>query len=164
MHVMFDTNIFDHVVKGEMDIEPLLAEITVHATHVQLDELNKTPDTYVAPDGIPYREKFLVLFQQVAQLQSTESSVYDVSRFGMGKYGGSSRVQEIQQKLVQRNKDKKRLNNAKDALIADTSIANGYVLITNDGDLYDVVKEMRGNVMTLAQLLQKMTSSEAATV
>ncbi|MFM9890964.1 MAG: hypothetical protein ACKVOE_10090 [Rickettsiales bacterium] len=93
---------------------------------------------------------------------NTESSAYGVSRYGKAKYVGTSLCKEIWQKLDARNN--KEANNSKDALIAETAIINGYVLITHDGHLLEVTKELLGNVMRLDELMQKIAPQEAVTV
>jgi hypothetical protein len=84
---------------------------------------------------------------------SQSSSLYNVGRYGVGTYGGDSLCKEILEKLNQRDKRK---NNPKDALIADTAMKRGFVLITNDVPLYEVVtKDFQCEALSLDDLMRR---------
>lgn len=38
---MFDTNMFNRILDGVIAIEALTGHVVAHATHIQLDEINK---------------------------------------------------------------------------------------------------------------------------
>lgn len=182
---MFDTNIFDRIVKKDVDISSL-KDTEIYATHIQYDELNKTEDN-------DHRTKLIKLFHKATQTDptdgrlsgapsessekvvstesavwdvskwdkakwggnflSTESSVFGVGRYGVGKYGGGNLLKKIWENLDKKNKKKK--NNSKDALIAETAIINGLILVTHDSDLYSVVtNEFQASATNLYALLE----------
>jgi len=205
MNVMFDTNIFDNIIKKKLDISPLIGKVTIYATHIQYDELNATGDKWKTNSGESLREKFLELFSFLTEIKptesnvigvskigsakipktivptesavwdvsawdqakwgsnivNTESSAYGVSRYGKGKYGGTTLCKEIWQKLDDKNG--KKTNNSKDALIAETAIINRYILITHDKDLFEGTQEY-GDVMCLEDLMQKIVPQITSTV
>ena len=41
MECMFDTNLFNRILDGVIAIETLTGDVVTHATHIQLDEINK---------------------------------------------------------------------------------------------------------------------------
>jgi hypothetical protein len=49
-------------------------------------------------------------------------------------------------------------NNVQDALIADTAIRGGYVLITDDGNLATVTKQYGGACHSVKELTQSLDS------
>lgn len=168
MKVMFDTNIFDSIIKNEIDISALQGKVEICSTHIQYDELAQTPDEV-------HRNKLIFLFCKISQKQATESanweesnwdeahwggrvislesSAYGVSRYGMSKYGGSELSIAIWKELQEKKKKK---NNSKDALIAETAMVNGLTLITHDNDLSKVSAKLGASVMTLKELFSSV--------
>ncbi len=152
---MFDTNAFNRLLDGNIDVSVLARCGKVYATHIQMDEINKTPD-------VSRRAALIQVFQEatVAQLP-TNSFVLDVSRLGEARLGGEhlvptesavwgvstwgqakwtaedNLVTPIKTELDKLNGSKP--NNVHDALIAETSIKNGFTLVTHDSDLFRVV-------------------------
>ncbi|MFY9288395.1 MAG: hypothetical protein WAO98_07815 [Alphaproteobacteria bacterium] len=86
---MFDTNIFDRIVKNEIDISPFVGKIAVYATHIQYDELNATGYEYKAPNGEPLREQLIKLFHTLTKTLPTESGVVGISKIGASKIAGN---------------------------------------------------------------------------
>ena len=73
---MFDTNAFNDILDGKIDLASLPTDARYVVTHVQLDELNATKDDAA-------RNCFLNVFELVgADSLPTESMVWGVSRWG----------------------------------------------------------------------------------
>lgn len=140
MKVIFDSNIFDDIVTGKIDINILIQNgIEVYITHLQVDEINECSDT----------EKRAQLFNSMTELRPhkvpTESFCIGVSRIGDAKINDGS---GLIQKLEAGNS-----NNAHDALIGETAIKNGLTLITNDKKFKNRVIELGGMAITTKELL-----------
>ncbi len=165
---MFDTNIFNHILDFEIDLETIKGKGNFFITHIQQDEINNTPES-------PRKKLLVEIFNSIANNDiSTSSVVIGVSRIGRAKLGGNSiptesalwdishwddskwgkenvLYQPIKDKLDSRNNHKK--NNPKDALIAETSIKNNFTLITHDKDLYSVTTFFHGSCANFYHLL-----------
>jgi predicted nucleic acid-binding protein len=147
---MFDTNIFDHIIKNEIDVSSLSNKIEVYATELQHRELKAAPDPFsrlvlfsnltktVPTESGVIGTSAIGTAKIAGNVVPTESAVFDLSAWGTAKWGdeNSPSYQEILEKL---NIVRKHKNNPKDALIAQTAIRNGYVLFTDDKPLYKVV-------------------------
>ena len=69
---MFDTNIFNSILDGEIEIE-LFNRFKLYVTHIQSDELTATRD-------VQRREKLTEIFKKIPQEKMlTESGVWDIS-------------------------------------------------------------------------------------
>ena len=127
---MVDTNIINRILDNDLDLiffkRP---EKTLFATHIQRDEITNTPDAI-------RRNELLSIFQKVADSIPTETAFWGISKWGEAKWAEDDLAQKILEEL---NRKKRKKNNFQDALIADTAIKNNYILITEDGPLYDVV-------------------------
>lgn len=147
---MFDTNIFNHILDGEVDLSGFVGRAKFYATHVQIDELNKTSN-----DG--RRAALLRVFQEVSSIPvPTESAVWGVSKWNQCKWTPSDNLyQPIKSKLDQLNKNKP--NNVEDALIAETAIKNGFTLVTHDCDLFRVTTEFGGACTNFRQVLKDLS-------
>lgn len=141
---MFDTNIFNRLLDGHADLTKLHGK-SCYATHIQFDEIQATKDS-------ERRLKLVKLFSEVQTSQiPTESIVWDVSRWDMAKFSDGEKYAAILMKLNSRNKAK--ANNIQDALIAETALVMGLVLVTEDGDLSEVFIEFGGVVCDLQGIL-----------
>lgn len=141
---MFDTNIYNRLLDGYVDIA-ILREKACYATHIQLDEIQATRDS-------ERRSQLTGVFSEIQTRQiPTESTVWDISRWDMAKFGDGEKYGQILLKLDARNK--KKANNVQDALIAETALLNGLVLVTEDKDLAAVVTELGGIVCDLRSML-----------
>jgi hypothetical protein len=80
--VMFDTNIFNRLLDGKIEVDELESEENdYYVTHIQMDELNKCPDK-------ERRGSLLRIFEEIYQKEiPTESVVLGVSRFNKAKFG-----------------------------------------------------------------------------
>lgn len=84
----------------------------------------------------------------------TESAVWGVSRWGEAKWKANDNLYTpIKANLHGLNKGKR--NNVQDALIAETSIKGGYILVTDDADLIEVTKRYGGKCVSLEDLLSQ---------
>ncbi len=139
--VMFDTNVFNHILDCEIQLENIPAEWEVYGTHIQRDEINQTPENYK-----DRREALLNIFHAwLDVLLPTESAVWDVSSWDDCKWGDEedNLYKEILDDL---NKRRERSNNIQDALIAETAIKNALVLVTNDQSLKAVAQKCGAEV------------------
>ena len=166
---MFDTNIFDRVLDGKIDVSKIKNSKTIFVTHIQLDELNAVPD-------LNRKGKLLKIFQQVVNSKvPTESMVWDVSKWGEGKWSSETQLTPTEAFLLgvsrldkaklgkadiyslikaELDKLKAKPNNIKDALLAETSVKNDYVLVSDDKNLRKVIKKIGGNVLTFKEFQQ----------
>jgi hypothetical protein len=133
MTYVVDTNIFNKLVDGLIGIEDLPSNGPYLATHIQIDEINNTKDS----------DRRALLFLKFAELRPqvipTESFVWDVSRWDQGKWSDGVLFEALKHDLDVLNKSKS--NNARDILIAEVAITNGYTLVTADRDLADIAKK-----------------------
>ncbi len=144
---MFDTNAFNDILDGKIDLASLPTDARYVVTHVQLDELNATKDER-------RKELLLNVFELVgADSLPTESMVWGVSRWGLSKWSSDDGVFEmIRGYLDSRNKGK--ANNLQDALIGETAYKNGFVFVTRDNDLYQVLHELGAAVVGLVDIIR----------
>ena len=137
---MFDTNIFGKILKMKTPEALLNGGRQYFVTHIQQDELEGTPKRL--------RDQLLSVFQIIPQQPiPTETAIFDVSRFGMAKFGDGDLYTTILQQL-DRAKPMEHSNNIKDAIIAETAIKNQIVLVTNDKTLANTVQKLGGQVMS----------------
>jgi hypothetical protein len=82
---MFDTNIFNRILDGAVEISRFRGKTHFYATHVQLDELKATSNAQ-------RRQELLAVFEEVSGSNkiSTESFVLCVSRLDEAKPGGEA--------------------------------------------------------------------------
>lgn len=169
---MFDTNVFNRLLDGVVPLSALSGRVTAHATHIQRDEISNTTD----PDR---RRELLQIFGELLDSTTpTSSLLVGVSRVGEARVGGgrflpthsavwgvsswdnatwssdASLYERIKADLDALNKGKK--NNPQDALIAETSIVEGHILITDDGDLATVTEKYNGKCLTVLSLWQQL--------
>lgn len=145
---MFDTNIFNRILDAQIDVKLPESE-KYFATHIQLDELNQTPDA-----NIERRKQLLAVFRKVEPTNLlTESIMLDVSRLELAKLGDGQLANEIRASLESK---KKRRSNNQDALIAETSIRNDLILVTDDKNLLKTVGEFGGAAITWVQFQQRI--------
>ena len=130
MKYVVDTSLVNKLVDGFVHADELPKDGWFVASQVQIDELNRTKNA-------KRRSELLQRFSElVDELLPTESSVFEISRFDLGKFGDGVAFGAIKLELDSLNGGKK--NNSEDALIAEVAMKNGYVLLTADYDLYHV--------------------------
>ncbi len=168
---MFDTNVFNHIVDEEIDVESLIGRVTAHTTHIQRDEINNTKDVErravlakVFNDIIDVSDptsSFVIGVSRLGKARlggerqvPTDSAVWDVSRWDEAKWGADDDLYSaLKSELDKLNRNKP--NNVHDALIAETSIKADYVLVTNDADLAAVTKKYGGKCLSVGELLEQ---------
>ena len=64
MKVMFDTNVFNHLLTGKIDPNNIPQDWEICTTHVQEDEINKTPDESL-------KKKLKEIFKAYAPIRTT---------------------------------------------------------------------------------------------
>jgi len=147
MGYMLDTNLFNHLVQGDVLIGSLPEGGQFFVTHHQLDEILEWEPTDLAA-----KKKRLDLISIVTQVSPdrvpTESFVLGYSRLGEGRLSDGGIYQKIVDKLNEWA-PKRSEANTRDALIAETAIKLGHVLITNDTYLKRAVFELGGAVLDL---------------
>ena len=143
---MLDTTVFNHLLNENTEPSSVPNHLRLFVTHVQLNEIQNTR----SPDR---RQALLTMFTVVDSTRvPTASAVWGVSEWGEAEWGTEDGLFEsLLVKLNEKNKSKN--NNARDVLIAETAIRRSLVLVTDDGDLAEVVRDTGGTVIGLAQLL-----------
>ncbi len=173
---MFDTNIFNRILDGVVALDDLRERVIGHATHIQRDEINNT-------SNVTRRDALQQVFQDVTsatvatdsfvldvsrldeaslggdRVVPTESLVWGVTAWGQGKWGVGDLYTTFKTELDALNGGKP--NNVHDALIAETSIRGGYLLVTEDRDLAFVTKNSGGSCVSLNELLQNLRGEVA---
>ncbi len=152
---MFDTNIFNAILDGNIQIDDLPRNFSYFVTEVQKDELEKTPDQW-------RKQKLLEVFKSINQKNiPTSTGVLGFSSWGNCCYSDGVFYKKILNDL---NQIEKKKNNFKDALIGETAIQNGLILVTNDKALAEVVKKNSGQAINLkdffAGLYTKLKQTE----
>jgi predicted nucleic acid-binding protein len=131
---MFDTDIFGKILKDNIVLDIMKkSKHQYYITHIQLDELNKTPHEI--------KERQRNTFKTISQeLIPTESAVFGVSRVRLAKIGDSKLYSNILKELNKKRPENR--NNSKDALIGETALRNSIILVTDDNALYDLIEKM----------------------
>ncbi|CAH1087064.1 hypothetical protein [Candidatus Nitrotoga sp. 1052] len=139
MSYVVDTNIFNKLVDGTINVNDLPSDGPFIATHIQIDELNNTNDR-------ERRARLFLMFAEVRpEIVPTDSFVWDVSRWDQAKYSDGVIFNKLKQDLDALNKSKS--NNIQDVLIAEVAILNSFTLLTSDRHLAQVVKNQGGKVV-----------------
>jgi hypothetical protein len=145
--LMLDTNVYNRVIDGVLDILAFAGN-PLFATHIQLDELKNTTN--------PERKTKLVAgFNEIATTQiPTESMVWDVFIWDECKWPTDDLCERLFAEIRKReSRNKSDVNCWRDALIADTAMKNDLLLITDDVNLRDVVRESFGQAITISEFL-----------
>lgn len=172
---MFDTNIFNRICDSEVDPASVITGKKIYVTHIQLDELNNTPNE-------SRRENLLKIFSNLnteniptesaawdiskwdeaqwsdEKIMPTQSAVLGVSRVGLCSLGDGILYEDLLKNLMSKKK-KDGERNIKDALIAETCIKNKFIFITDDRALFEVSKDFGCVVMRWNAFLN--TTAEA---
>ena len=139
MPYVVDTNIFNKLVDGIINVNDLPADSPFVATHIQIDEINNTKDS-------ERRVRLFLMFAEVRpEIVPTESFVWDVSRWDHGKWSDGVLFDKLKRDLDSLNKSKS--NNTQDVLIAEVVIVNGFILLTSDRHLAQIVEKHGGKVV-----------------
>ena len=134
MNYVVDTCIFNKLIDGEISLGALPQRSSFFASHIQIDEINKTPDA----------ERKAQLFLKFAEIRPkiipAESMVWGFMRWGQMKWSDGELYKQLKQSLDKLSKSKR--SNISDALIAETAINNRYILLTTDELLSNVATEL----------------------
>ena len=139
MKYVVDTCILNKLVDGVLAPDQLPTDGEFVASHIQIDELNRTKDEEKRA------QLFLMFATTVEEVVPTETFVIGVSRIGHGKLSDGDLFERLRNELNQLNGEKR--NNTMDALIAEIAINNGYTLLTADYHLHKVAKNNGCNVL-----------------
>ena len=139
MKYVLDTNIINWLVDGKIKDTILPSDGEFVATHVQIDEINRTSNEERRA------RLFLTLASSLIGLLPTETVVADVS--GWSKPGDGSTYNSIKAGLDALNGA--RPSNIRDALIAEVCIVNSHTLLTADQDLAKVASDHGGIVIII---------------
>lgn len=135
---LLDTNVFNHLIDGKIARQDLPEDFPIFVTHLQRKEILATKDGE--------RRKNLIslvnsLPDDCIELQTCLAGVMRAGdRVGNGKI-----FREILNFLNAKKKRKTKANTY-DALIGEVAIVNNYILITNDQDLGEKVRDLGGYV------------------
>jgi predicted nucleic acid-binding protein len=139
MQYVVDTCIINMLIDGKFSVVDLPSDGSFYASHIQIDEINKTQDS-------ERRAQLLLKFSEVSpEIIPTESGVWSRSRWGQAKFSDGVLLKNLKKSLDRLNNSKD--NNMNDALIAETAVANSYTLLTSDKHLAEVVKKLDGKVI-----------------
>ena len=143
---ILDTNIFNRVLEGALDAVEIGKNAVLCATHIELNELQRTRNEEL-------RQQLLDVFEFFGpMLTPTTSAVWGVSEFGGAEFTSEdSYYPGIIDALNKKNGGKE--NNVHDALIADTAMSLNLTLVTEDQHLLEVVAEAGGSVIRLEEFL-----------
>ncbi len=134
MQFVVDTCIINKLIEGKISLDKLPQNCSFFASHIQIDEINKTSDA-------ERRSRLFLKFSEInPKLIPTESAIWGVSRWSQAKWGNGKLFGNLKQSLDVLNKSKP--SNRNDALIAETAIVNGYTLLTSDKDLTEVARKL----------------------
>ena len=174
---MFDTNVFNRILDGQLSIETSRGDIIAYATHIQRDEINNTKN----PDR---RGQLLKVFHEEIidseptssfslgtsrldearlagdRVLPTSSAAWDTSRWDQASWGDEDNIFEsMKGELDALNRGKK--NNVQDILIAETALKRGLTLVTDDSHLRTVIMKFGGHALSVAEFAS--LDSEGAT-
>jgi predicted nucleic acid-binding protein len=157
---MLDTNVFNDVADGKISLEAFDSH-RVFATHVQLDELSASKSERAAA--------LLKEFERIGPTEvSTTSATWDASKWDQSGWTPedgcyqkiSARLHELDVQAGKKHRDWK--NPVRDALIADTAIRRGLVVVTGDENLRCVVEEFGGEAIDLDTMAKCGRSDDAS--
>lgn len=135
---VLDSNVFNQWAQNLLKREQFPDDAEFVVTHVQIDELNNTPD----------RDRRALLLLNLAQWRPTlvpvESMVWDATRWDHAKWSDGEMYIAIRAAL---DEQAERPNNVHDGLIAEVALKNGFTLVTGDGVLARTIEVMGGKVM-----------------
>lgn len=127
---MLDTNVFNYLLDGYIEMTALPKDVEFVATHVQHDELNAAPDS-------ARRSKLLETFHHIAAVtMPTGSGVWDITRWDDEKWGDGVIYKEL---LAMLEMHKTRKSNVRDALMAEAALINKWLFVTADEMLADAI-------------------------
>ena len=156
---MFDTNIFNRILDGAIEISGFRGRAHFYATHIQLDELKAT-------SNVQRREELLAVFEEVVGNNKipTESFSLDVSWLDEAKLGDKENdlCSQIKTELDKLNNNK--TNNIQDSLITETAMKNGLTLVTHDSHLFFVATKFGAACGNVYQVILESNRQSSGSV
>jgi len=164
---MFDTNVFNRIFEGRISVVDARRAGILYATHIQRDELAKTPDQgkraslqaifTEATQASEPTTSFYLGFSRLDearlaadQVAPTSSAAWGVSKWGESSWGEEDGLFDaMKAELDSANRQKK--NNTQDILIAETAIRMKAMLVTDDADLRAVTRKFGGETMSVEE-------------
>jgi len=143
---MLDTNIFNAIKDGDIDIEAISSGLPIFVTHIQLDEIQATPNE------VRRVQLERTVTEVPHQQMPTTSFVIGVSQLGQGRLSDGVLFRQLKERLDELNRNK--TNNPEDIAIAETALKENLTLVTHDRDLARVVVEFGGATCTLDELIR----------
>ena len=135
--VMFDTQIYDKMIEGDLDINLLKKNkyrYEFYITHIQVEELSNCSDK-------EKRAKLSLFKTEISpKIVPTESMVLGVSRFGECKFGNADILENLRRGNTR---------DTNDALIGETAIKKELILVTEDKKLRQKVNSNKGHAISL---------------
>ena len=115
MRYIVDTNVCNWLVDGRVDLSSLFSDEELAATHIQIDEINRTKDT-------ERRAQLFLRFTKIAPaIPPKENGIWEASRWVESKWSNGERLNSIITALDNR---RRKPNNRENALIAEMAMAN----------------------------------------
>ena len=140
---MFDTNIFNAIIDGEVSLGAVNESHEYFVTHIQRDELDATSNK-------ERRKELLKVFEVITPVSiPTESALWDTSDWDSSKWSKKGGLYDRILKQLEKEKPHDR-GNIKDALIGLTAIKTGITLVTDDRALRETIKELDGVAICLS--------------
>jgi predicted nucleic acid-binding protein len=140
MRYLVDTNIFNRIADGAINMAVIPPNSELIATFVQSREINDTVD-------LVRRSKLNITFKAIApKVVNTESGVWGEVGWNEFKWGDGQLVKTLVAELDKKNNKR---SNRRDALIAEVAIVHGYGLITADRALAEVLRKYEVEVICL---------------
>lgn len=136
IRVMFDNDILNKVVEGQIDIDKIIrsGKFEFYATHIQSDQVSRCPD----------EKKRAMLVLNLTKMSPiilpTESFIEGTSKLGEAKLGDGKIMEDLR---------KENQKHTEDALIGEVAIKKGILLVTNDKLLKSRVNTNAGRAINL---------------
>jgi len=133
---IFDTNVFNSILDEEFPVDSLSANMMLCVTRVQFDEIKNTKNQGRGA-------KLLAVFKEVPQaMTGTDTFLVNESWINQDNIGAATGFKSLLETL---NSKKKKPNNFRDALIGETAINRGLVLVTDDVDFREALTQCGGS-------------------
>jgi predicted nucleic acid-binding protein len=151
---IFDTNCFYNISFKESELLNNDDNI-YYSSLIQYNEIrNKQIDKKFT---VVKKDRLLAIFKilDLKEMHTESFILGDISAgiLGKSKLGTTGWFSKIKEDL---NKLKNHKGNHNDALISEIAIKNNLILVTNDENLYDVIKNYYSDVITLTEFKKKL--------
>ncbi len=138
--IMFDSNIYDILSQYIDVIKKSTNQFEYYVSSIQIDELCDIPDEKKEVR----KRNMLMLVDLYAKLIPTACFALEYVRLGYAELGPGN----ILNNIINEKK-----SNEKDAIIADTAVKNGCILVTQDIRLYNKMKSFNYPVQNMEEFL-----------